>query len=84
MDAFFVSVAQRKESAEQKRQAAAVVSGLHGYSEVCSANYAARGLGVRAFYVRQAREICPSLRLIAVTPELLADVENVWKEVYLI
>ncbi|CAD7934966.1 unnamed protein product [Amoebophrya sp. A120] len=84
MDAFFASVAQRNFSDAEKQLPAAVVSGLHGYSEICSANYPARKQGVRATYVRQALQVCPTIKLIAVTPELLLEVENVWKCVFLL
>eukprot|EP00392_Amoebophrya_sp_AT5.2_P005709 g5719.t1 len=84
MDAFFASVAMKDFSPADKDFPTAVVSGLHGYSEVCSANYAARREGVKPKFVRDAQAVCPRIRLIPVTPELLQDVENVWKCVFLL
>ena len=51
MDAFFASVAQRHLSEKEKQKPMAVSSGMHGYSEICSANYAARAHGVKANFV---------------------------------
>ncbi len=85
MDCFFAGVATRNWPEHVRDTTpAAVVSGLHPFSEVCSSNYAARRRGVPTTYVRYAKEVCPEIQLCSVTPELLAEVESTWKKVYIL
>ncbi|CAK0906643.1 unnamed protein product [Prorocentrum cordatum] len=79
MDCFFVSVALGGPSAAP----AAVTSGRGDTSEVCSANYAARGHGICAnMFLKEARARCPELDVIPTTPELFDQFAQTSREVY--
>ncbi|CAE8656027.1 unnamed protein product, partial [Polarella glacialis] len=84
MDCFFASVATRDDSTVETDVPAAVVTGMVGSSEICSANYAARRLGVNTdlWCVERALAVLPSLRLLPITGQLLRSVEATWQNVY--
>lgn len=83
MDCFFASVATR-DLPDGNVVPTAVTSGLGNSSEICSANYAARRLGVTTalWSVERARAVLPTLKLIPVTEQLLRAVEATWQQVY--
>eukprot|EP00927_Polykrikos_kofoidii_P054399 TRINITY_DN48816_c0_g1_i1.p1 TRINITY_DN48816_c0_g1~~TRINITY_DN48816_c0_g1_i1.p1 ORF type:complete len:1476 (+),score=285.78 TRINITY_DN48816_c0_g1_i1:305-4732(+) len=83
MDCFFVAVATR-DLPNGAATPAAVTSGTSASSEICSANYAARRLGVTTalWSVGNARKVLPTLKLLPVTEQLLRDVEDTWRQVY--
>ncbi len=81
MDCFFCSVALSMEpTIEDTVTPVAVCSGMGPTSEVSSANYPTRARGVRAgSFVRTAQASCPELKILRITPALLAKCEVTWK-----
>lgn len=62
MDAFFASVAERN----NPELVGLPIAVCHGGGEISSCSYSARKFGVRAgMFVRDARKLCPSLRLVS-------------------
>ena len=82
MDCFFCSVAIQMNNFDPELPAA-LASGLGPTSEISSANYPSRDKGVRAgMFVKSAQALCPEIKIFRVTPELLANCENIWKHVF--
>ena len=82
MDCFFCSVALAMDPTVNPGTPVAVCSGMGPTSEVSSANYPARARGVKAgTFVRTAQAACPELKILRISPALLARCEVTWKRV---
>ena len=80
---FFLSVALRDRPDLLYDTPTACVTGSINTSEVCSANYVARGYGVKAgTFVRSARQVCPHMTLVPTSAELYVEVAAVSHVIY--
>ena len=83
VDCFFVSVALHNRTDIAQDTPVAVVSGLDSSSEVCSANYPARGKGLHAnMFVKEARKRCPGIVLIPTSPALFEKLAAASQSMY--